>query len=79
MMVKQGHDISIHMQEPERAHTEWWERAFWNSKTSHQWHTSSNKATSPNPLQTILSNWNQVFKHQPKGKTFSFKPTYSPP
>jgi hypothetical protein len=27
---------------------------FWNLKVYPQWHTSSNKATSPNPFQIVL-------------------------
>lgn len=42
-------------------------RVFWNLKAHPQWHTSTNKATSPNPSQTVTPTGDQVFKHELMG------------
>lgn len=36
---------------------------FWNLQVQSQWHTSSNKTTTPNHSQTVQYIRNQVFKH----------------
>ena len=36
---------------------------FWDLEVHHQWHTSSNKATPPNPSQTVPPTKDQAFKY----------------
>jgi hypothetical protein len=42
------------------------------------WHISSNKATPPNPSQTVLPTADQVCKHMSLWEPFLFKPPHHP-
>ena len=46
--------------------------SFWSLKAHPRWHTSSNKATPPNPSQTVPSMNNQAFQYMSLWESFSF-------
>lgn len=47
---------------------------IWNFTAHLQWHTSSKKATPPNPSLTIPLTWEQAFKYRNLWGPFSFNP-----
>ena len=50
---------------------------FWNYKAHSQWYTAFNKATLPNPSQTVPPAVNHIFKHRSLWGPFLLKPHFS--
>ena len=63
--------ILIRKQDAEREHWEWY--MTFETQSLPTVTRFSNKTMSPNPSQTVLPNWDQVFKHMSLRTSFSFR------